>query len=402
MVAEDRRFMLVSHRTLRRCACTASVLGLTALLTGCGERDAAATASSSPAPPTVTAVAVPHVDPLAGHVLLDWPAVADAVIAGNPSIAASRAMLDAALAYHRLTGTGSSQAGVYAARAHRAESERAQLLAARDHFANYWLTQRTLAIDQAARALISSLVDTTTAAASNGGDVRAVIDAQVMLDELDRDVLAAEREQHVHALALNTLLGRACGDPVPPARDPLPDDAPLPSPSAISVWANEAPMVQIARAHRLEAEANLTLAERSFYPQDMGMVPGEEMSGFPPREIPPENRAAVIAQWRALAAERSEEQRAAELSSQREVLAAWVHIDECASTLTLLGHQGKALHRMADLARSGFASGSTPLSNVVLAQRALLALEQREASTQRDAFVWRGWLIITPNVQRGP
>jgi len=59
MVAEDRRFMLVSHRTLRRCACTASVLGLTALLTGCGERDAAATASSSPAPPTVTAVAVP-------------------------------------------------------------------------------------------------------------------------------------------------------------------------------------------------------------------------------------------------------------------------------------------------------------------------------------------------------
>jgi hypothetical protein len=216
-------------------------------LAGCGsapERVEAERAAPTPAPVSrPQAQAQVQADPLAGVDRLDWLTLRQAVLAGDPRLAAVRASItvaasrraqvtafdDPMLEYElapRSVGTGMtgqvatlSQAtpwfGKRAARGAAAEAEtdvaraevgaavRRELVAARLALVDAWLAGRRLELLARSRPLIAALQASALAAAGAGGDAGASLEAAMAGNELERDILTAERDRLAAGASLN-------------------------------------------------------------------------------------------------------------------------------------------------------------------------------------------------------
>jgi outer membrane protein, heavy metal efflux system len=364
--------------------------------------------------------------------VLERTALVSAVLARNPSVAAAREGLRAALAEvpqasafpdptvayelaplsvtgdahfgqaisvrQRLPFPGkrriAAQAALAAAEAEAAEIDVIRLELAQvasELYDDYYVVDRALEINAHHRMSFEQIKKSAEAQYIAGRAAQQdPIQAEVELAQLERDRIMLDAERDQIAARLNGLLHRLPDAALPPPPEQLAiADAPSGTSRDLQALAlSSRPHRAAARARIRRAEANVEVAERAFYPDVELMGSYNSMWAMPEHrwmlgvmvEVPLQRgprRAAVDAALAQTAQARFEDERVAD-DIRVEVDRAHRRLAEAEALVTI--HEQKlvpAARAQVDAARAGFTSARNPFLAVVEAQNNLRELELR-------------------------
>lgn len=277
---------------------------------------------------------------------------------------------------------------------HELEALRLELaLLASELFADYYLVERSLALNAESAGLLEDLRATLEAQYRAGrGTQQELLGAELGQAELERERLNLETERAVVVARLNGLLHRAPRAPLPPPPEQLavaPVDAP--GPEAIT----GRPEHQAYHARIRGREAAVALAERAFLPDF------EVMTAYNSMWDVPEHRWMVglginLPLWRE-AREAGVEEAEAELDRARSELQRvetelQVAVEE-AQRLVEDSHRVLELYEarllpaaraQVDAARATYGAGQLPLAGLLDAERALRGVTLQEESARAE------------------